>query len=326
MEMTGPAEDSGHRLQDGAACVATVTRNGESDLVHSGFACLVDAAGKCLWSLGDPHSKAFFRSSAKPMQALAMVECGAADAVGLDAADLALICGSHNGAPVHAERARIVLAKSGLGPEALRCGDGLADQCSGKHAGMLTACRHLKLPTDAYLDAEHPWQRRMRDVICEYCGVDAGDCPTAVDGCSAPTLSLPVYNMALGFARLGRAAGTRGPVERLFRAMAENPHGHTGEPDMRPFPAEGHSGPFPAAIITKGGANGLHCAAIPGLGLGFALKVIDGSAAPRWPVLTRALRVAGLISEATAAAMRSALWPRIDTRRGEPAGEIRVEF
>ena len=335
MEMTGPAEESAHRLQDGAVPIATVLRNGEPDLVHFGFACLVDAAGKCRWSLGDPHAKAFFRSSAKPLQALAMVQSGAADAAGLDNADLAIVCGSHAGGPAQAEQVRTLLAKSGLGPEALGCGDGLADQCSGKHAGMLTACRHLKLPIESYLDESHPWQIRMRDLICEYCAVDASDTVSAVDGCSAPTLTLPVYNMALGFARLARAAEQTGPEQKLFAAMAENP-GCTGEPDMRPYPREGNAATiagtgfaaprFAAAFITKGGANGLHCAAVPGLGLGFAMKVLDGSTGPRWPVLTQALRAAGLISDSTAAKMRQTLWPRIETRRGVKAGEFRVDF
>jgi L-asparaginase II len=304
----------------------TVLRNGEPDLAHLGIACLTDAAGNCRWSLGDPHSKAFFRSSAKPLQALAMVESGAADAAGLDTADLAIVCGSHRGGPAQAEQVRSLLAKSGLGPEALACGNGLADECSGKHAGMLTACTHLKLPVATYLDAGHPWQRRMLATICEWCAADPREIAMAVDGCSAPTFSLPVYNMALGFARLARAGEKPGAAARLLQAMAENPAGHTGEPDMRPFSREGGCGPFPAAFITKGGANGLHCAAVPGLGLGFALKVVDGSAVPRWPVLTRALELAGLISAGTAAAMRSALWPKIETRRGEPAGEIRPEF
>jgi len=325
MEMTGPNEEGGHRWDEGAAPLLTQLRGGEPDLSHRGFACLVDASGKCLWSLGDPHVRAFFRSSAKPLQALAMVESGAADAAGLDDADLAIVCGSHAGGPDQVERVRTLLAKSGLGPEALGCGDGLADQCSGKHAGMLTACRHLKLPLDTYLHRDHPWQRRMLAVTCEWCAADAEAVPLAVDGCSAPTFSLPIYNMALGFARLARAAADPGPVARLLRAMVGHP-AHTGEPDMRGFALRGGAAPLPAAFVTKLGANGVHCAAVPGPGLGFAMKVADGASAPRWPVLTRAFELAGLIDAKTAAAMRERLWPRIETRRGEPAGALRLEF
>lgn len=339
MEMTCGTDRGEGTLKSASVPLLTVTRNGESDLEHLGFACLVDSDGKCRWSLGDPHAKAFFRSSAKPLQALAMVESGAADAAGLDDADLAIICGSHPGGPEQAELVRSLLAKSGLGPEALGCGDGLADQCSGKHAGMLTACAHQRLPLDTYLAPDHPWQQRLFATLCRYCAVNAEDTRQAVDGCSAPTFSLPLYNMALGFARLAREAASPGPAARLLRAMAIHPGGHTGEPDLRAFhlakPAaaagadawrSGAAGALGAELITKGGANGLHCAALPELGLGFALKVIDGSAFPRWPVLTRALERTGLIDAATAKAMQNALWPRVETRRGTEAGSLRLEF
>ncbi|MDB5102685.1 MAG: asparaginase [Fibrobacteres bacterium] len=337
MEMTCGSESEGGTLKDAAVPLVTVTRNGEADMAHSGFACLVDADGNRLWSLGDPHAVAFFRSSAKPLQALAMLTSGAADAMGLDDRDLAIVCGSHLGGAEQADQVRSLLAKSGLAPEALGCGDGLADMCSGKHAGMLTACKHLRLPLDSYLDPAHPWQQRLLTTLCEYCAADPGKIAMAVDGCSAPTFSLPVYNMALGFARLAReSAARKGPAARILLAMAENPGGHTGEPDLRAFrqspqspesaSAKTAGGAPMAAFVTKGGANGLHCAAIPGLGLGFAMKVIDGSPLPRWPVFTRALEKAGIISAATAAAMKSALWPKISTRRGVPAGDIRLDF
>ena len=345
MDGEGAPESALNVLKEAAVPLVTVTRNGEDDMQHQGFACLVNADGKCLWSMGDPHAKAFFRSSAKPLQAMTLVSSGAADAAGLDDADLAIICGSHLGGKEQKDQVEAVLRKSGLGPQALACGDGLGDMCSGKHAGMLTACVHLRLPLDSYLDPEHPWQRRMLATLCEYCAINAAETRPAVDGCSAPTFSLPVYNMALGFARMAREAHSGpGPAARLLRAMAENPGGHTGEPDLRAFvladPPE--ADPAPAAktaraaslvikggangLVTKGGANGLACAAIPSLGLGFALKVIDGAALPRWPVLTRALEQANLITASTAAAMRLALWPKVETRRGLTAGSIRLDF
>ncbi|MEO6096104.1 MAG: asparaginase [Fibrobacteria bacterium] len=341
MEMTCGPDRGEASLKSASVPLLTVTRSGESDLEHAGFACLVDADGKCRWSLGDPHAMAFFRSSAKPLQALAMVECGAADAAGLDDADLAIICGSHPGGTKQAELVRSLLAKSGLGPESLGCGEGLADQCSGKHAGMLTACAHLRLPLHDYLAPDHPWQQRMFSTLCRYCAVNAQDTRQALDGCSAPTFSLPLYNMALGFARLARDAVSPGPAARLLRAMAVHPGVHTGEPDLRPFrlaktsvetgtgsaaPRSSLAGTLGAELITKGGANGLLCAALPGLGLGFALKVVDGSPLPLWPVFTRALEQAGLIDAGTVKAMRAALWPRIETRRGVEAGGLLLQF
>lgn len=327
MEMTAGSGKGGDSLKDAAVPMVTVTRNGESDMEHLGFACLVDADGNRLWSMGDPHAGAFIRSSAKPLQALAVLTSGAADAAGLDDRDLAVICGSHPGGADEAAQVKTLLAKSGLMPEDLGCGDGLADMCSGKHAGMLTACKHLNLPLRSYLEPDHPWQNRLLTLICDYCAADSGKIAKAVDGCSAPTFSLPIFNMALGFARLAKEAAKTGPAARILKAMAENPGGLTGEPDLRAFNLEGASRTgIGAAFVTKGGASGLHCAALPGLGLGFALKIIDGSQLPRWPVFTRALAKAGVISSATAVAMKAALWPRIATRGGVIAGDIRLDF
>lgn len=329
-----PGMDPGLLWAGGGVHLATITRGDETDSVHFGMACLVDAEGEVLWSLGDPLSRAFFRSSAKPIQALAMVESGAADAFGFDDADLAIACGSHKGGPDQVRQVRSMLAKCGLDESHLGCGDGLADQCSGKHAGMLAACRHKGLPLEGYLDPGHPWQQTVLETLCASCALEASSVSLADDGCSAPTFGMPLYNMALGFARMGREAARAGagqdPPARLFRAMVSQ-FIHTGEPDMRGFPLSPAPG-APAAVesspvpVTKGGANGLHCAALPSLGLGFAVKIADGSPTVRWPVFTGALERAGLIRPVHAALMRTILWPHISTRKGRPAGEIRLAF
>lgn len=315
--------DPGLVWASGGVHLATVSRGGEIDSVHFGMACLVDAEGKLLWSLGDAGRRAFFRSSAKPLQALALLNTGAHDAYRLDDADLAIICGSHQGGPDQVRQVRGILSKCGLEESHLACGDGLADQCSGKHAGMLAACRHRGLPLENYLDEDHPWQRAVLDTVAHRCGLTPPDITLAMDGCSAPTYGMPLYHMALGFARMGReahrsAASQAGPA-RLFKAMLSQ-FIHTGEPDMRAFESAG------GVPVTKGGANGLHCAAFPSLGLGFALKIADGSAAVRWPVFTGALERVGLIRPETSALMRTILWPRIASRRNQPAGEIHLAF
>lgn len=324
------AMDPGLDWASGGVHLATVTRGGETDSVHFGMACLVDAEGRVVWSLGDPNRRAFFRSSAKPLQALAVVHAGAAEALGLDEADLAVLCGSHGGGPDPVRQVRGILAKCGLDESHLGCGDGPADQCSGKHAGMLAACRHLGLPLDSYLDPAHPWQKTLLDTISHRCGLPPADISLGVDGCSAPTYCMPLYNMALGFARLGKdgarpGSASQGPA-RILGSMLSHPI-HTGEPDMREFPTLPPPGRVAGEVpVTKGGANGLHCAAFPSLGLGFALKVSDGTAAVRWPVFTGMLERTGLISPDTAARMRAGLWPRINTRKGRPAGEIVLGF
>jgi L-asparaginase len=303
----------------GAVRLVSLLRGEEPDLVHFGMACLVDARGDILWSIGDMESRAFLRSSAKPLQAFPVLTSGAADAFAFTNRDLAIICGSHAGGASQASQVSGILAKSGLTISDLGCGDGVTDMCSGKHAGMLAACRHLGLPIKDYLDVDHPWQRSILASLCTHCGLETNEVRLAEDGCSAPTFSLPLFNMALGFARLAKSAAQPGQSQRLLQSMYTNPGDNTGEPDLRSFTDAGD-------LITKSGVHGVTCAALPGLGLGFALKVIDGSATPRWPVFTEALIRAGLISPTTGDRMRKALWPEINSRQGKRVGQIQVEF
>ncbi len=303
----------------GAVRLITVTRGLELDVMHTGSACLVDARGDILWSLGDVEMRAFLRSSGKPLQALSVLTTGAATAFGLTEQEVAIICGSHAGGPEQIAQVDGILAKCGLSKDALACGDGLADMCSGKHAGMLAGCRHLGLPVDQYLNPEHPWQQRIRNSICDHCGLEAEHLHSALDGCSAPTYSLPLYNMALGFARLAKSATNSSASQRILHSMHAYPGGHTGEPDLRQYSESGD-------LVTKGGVHGVFCAALPALGLGFALKVTDGASLPWWPVFTEALFRAGFISANTLKVMRQALVPQITTRRGEIAGSIVLDF
>ena len=94
------------------------------------------------------------RSSSKMIQALPLIESGAAEAYGLGSEHLALACASHQGAEIHTSRVARWLADLGLDDDALRCGpqaprdipvrdaliktDGSPCQwhnnCSGKHA------------------------------------------------------------------------------------------------------------------------------------------------------------------------------------------------
>ncbi len=339
----------------GAAPLVTVLRGSQVDTVHLGVACIVDAAGKIRFSLGDASYRAFFRSSSKPLQALPLLIDGVADAYGFDHRDLAVICGSHGGSSAAIQQVSQVMKKSGVPVDALGCGDGLADQCSGKHAGMLAACRFHGYSLKDYLRPDHPWQRRIHSVLSDYCGLPKEKINLAEDGCSAVTFELPLYNMALAFARLARESRRSGgeangelsnPVARMLLSMSEGWGDLTGEPDLRwikvrresdkteyrdPFTAE-HSG-SPAtrvggnypSLVTKGGAGGLLCAALPELGLGVALKIIDGSPIPRWPAFSELLLRTNLIEPVTAQAMH-ALWPKVLTRKGKEVGSFRMEF
>jgi len=200
-----------------------VTRGPLVELIYRGDIAVVDAAGRLLYAAGDPLARrTWWRSAAKPFQAMPLVYTGAADRYGLEPADLALVCASHNGESEHTRRAEAILARIGLGPEALRCGahepfdretardlvrsgagaTPLHNNCSGKHAGMLALARHLGCDPAGYLDPGHPVQQVILENVAVVTGLPGSRIALAVDGCGVPTFGLSLYHMALAFARL----------------------------------------------------------------------------------------------------------------------------
>ncbi len=254
------------------AISVTVRRGAVVEAVHRVHAVAVSDGG-VLAAAGDPGLVCYLRSCAKPIQALPLVR--AYDH--LDDAEVAIACASHRAEPAQLEAVRLLLARAGAIEDDLECGEQegrargrIHHNCSGKHAGMLAACRANGWPREGYRLPEHPLQlENLRDVAAA-AGVGADEIPTAVDGCGVVTFAVS----------LERAAGllTRAH-ERAAQAMRACPElvGGDGSPDtelMRALPG----------WIAKGGAEGLFCAAGPDA-LGVALKVADGSARALKPAL-----------------------------------------
>ena len=229
--------------------------------------------GAVVESAGDPSLVVFFRSSAKPLQALPVVRARP----DLDDAEIAIACASHLARPEQLAPVRSLLAKAPAAEEELECGaepTPLEHNCSGKHAGMLALCRAQGWPSEGYRLPEHPCQRAMLAEVAADADVDAASMPTGVDGCGVVTFALSLERMAVAFSRLERLDGG----DRVARAMRAYPDLIRGPSAadtvlMRTLPG----------WIAKGGAEGLLCAASPD-GLGVALKVEDGA--------TRAVRSA----------------------------------
>ena len=274
-----------------------VVRGKETESTHRVHAVIARDDGSIVAGHGDPQRRTFPRSAVKAIQALALLESGAADRFGFDPAELALACSSHSGTPLHVETARSMLAKAGLEVSALECGAHwpledtsaralarvgddpcpLHNNCSGKHAGFLAVARHLGLDPAGYVAPDHPVQKRVTATLAEVCSVGLSSANRGTDGCSIPTYALPLSSLATGFARIG-TGGTLSPVrrqacERLRRAVAANPLllAGPGRFDSRVTAACG------PRVFLKSGAEGVLCAAIPEAGLGIALKTEDGS-------------------------------------------------
>ena len=330
-----------------------VTRGPIVESVHHGVIAVADVDGKLVAWAGNPGLVTYYRSSSKPIQAIPLVEGGAADHFGLTDAEISVICGSHGGEDIHVETVLGILEKIGVGPDALACGvqvpydkaaagaleergvspTVLHNNCSGKHAGMLALAKFNGWPIGGYSSIHHPVQQIMLKAVAEFAGLSPDEVPVGVDGCGVCTFGMPVYSMAMSFARLADPAywpdPRRSAVRRIVDAMLAHPEMIDANQDgfdtdvMR---AAGRS------VIAKGGAEGLQCAALlasDGSGaLGFAAKLLDGDRINRArnPMTIEALRQAGILSEDTLNQLESYWMEEVRNRPGDVVGMVRPAF
>jgi len=266
------------------------TRGPLTESVHSVAVAVVHADGRLIASSGDSGYVTWWRSAAKPFQAMPLVEDGVTERFGLDDAELALACASHSSEGLHLETVDRFMAKVGVRESDLACGIhppispdvattvlcGTAtmtpkwSNCSGKHTGMLALAKHHGWPLEGYNAAGHPVQDRILEVLTRWTDLGRDAIAIAPDGCTAACFALPLRNMALAYARLG--ASDDGAPRRITRAMMTHPFLVAGTGRLCTDLMAG----WPGNIIAKVGADGIYCAALRWLGLGIALKVLDG--------------------------------------------------
>lgn len=226
-----------------SARLTHVYRGGLLESFHSGSIAVVDSRGTLLAYAGDPSRVACLRSSAKPFQAIPLLEYGGAGEFELTGEEIALTCASHGGELIHVATAGAMLRKGEFDEEDLLCGTHmpfdekaaaelrasgelptpLHNNCSGKHAGMLLATRVMDVPSAGYTDPEHPMQQLVRSTIADFAGVDADAIPVAVDGCGVPAFFLSLHRAAFAYARLmatSEGAETPGAVERYAESAS----------------------------------------------------------------------------------------------------------
>ena len=332
------------------AILAETTRGGLVESVHHGAIAVVDTAGRLVAAVGDPDRVVFFRSSAKPFQAIPIIESGAADVFGFTPAELALCCASHNAEPRHQAAVAAMLAKIGLGPEALRCGvvlpsdraeaarvvSGLVPpsplqcDCSGKHAGMLAVCAHQGLPLDSYPDPAHPLQRRILGIMAEVLDRPETEIGPGTDGCGLPTFAAPLQSFAAAFALLaapergatGAGGGHAVALNRLREAMIAHPANVAGDGELvTDLMALGGG-----RIAAKSGAEGLICLAVPARGLGIAIRILDGAFRAHAVVVAALLAQLDLLDAPTLAALRARHPAALRNHTGTHVGDLRAAF
>ncbi|AXC49201.1 asparaginase [Paracoccus suum] len=258
--------------------------------VHRGHAVIADRNG-IVEAWGDPAAIIFPRSSCKMIQALPLIESGAADAANLGTEQLALTCASHNGAAMHVGRVGTWLEGLGLGEADLRCGSHmprdpdearrltcseeapcqLHNNCSGKHAGFLTLNRHLGAGSE-YVEMDHPIQQAIRQATAEVCASEIAG--WGIDGCSAPNFAVPLQGLAHAMASFATPdSDARGAaMTRLTQAMVTHPELVAGEGRACTNLMRAMGG----RVAVKTGAEAVFIAILPEMGLGIALKIEDG--------------------------------------------------
>jgi L-asparaginase II len=319
-----------------------VTRAGRVESLHRGALVVVERETVTL-ARGDVERVVFYRSASKPIQAIELVRCGAADAFGLTPEEVAIAAGSHSAEPRHLAAVRSLLEKAGVPEDALRCGghrsidvdvafaqrrDGVPvtavlSNCSGKHAGLLAAAKHRGDATEGYLSPDHPVQRAILDHTALLAGVPRGEIVVGVDGCGAPAFALPLVAMARSIARFaapeGVPADTASAAVRVRDAMLAHPEMVAGEGRFDTDLMRAGEG----RVLAKAGAEGVHVVAVPARALALAVKVDDGSDRGYRPVVIDALlRLGALSADAAAALRKKHAPPEVRSLAGAPAGTL----
>jgi L-asparaginase II len=311
---------------------------------HRGSLVAVDSSGATVAALGDPETMIFPRSAIKPIQsALVMAETGAAQAFDVGEPELALACSSHSAESVHVEAVRAWLTRLGYQPANLECGaqdpsdiDSLHDlyraqgragpehnNCSGKHTGFLTICRHLGVEPAGYLEPDHPAQAAVCRAMADMCDVDLARADLAIDGCGVPSIAMPLEKLAFGMARLADpddlAPARADACRAIVRAMAAHPVMVAGTKRFGTALLKAGRGRF----VSKTGAEGVYCAAWPEKKLGIAVKIEDGAGRAAEIVIAHVLRKLGALDDQGWAALGGRHSPAIRNWTGTEVGDMR---
>jgi L-asparaginase II len=318
-------------------------RGGTLECTHFGAVAVVDTRGRVLAHAGDAHWLSFTRSTLKALQALPFMEADGPRHLQFDQRDVAMLCASHSGEPMHVEQVQHMLDRVGVGYQRLQCGchvpyyvelgvgpapehvDQRHHNCSGKHAGFLAYCVQHGLSLEDYLDPAHPLQQAIRRDVARAAGLPPQDLRFGIDGCSAPNYAMPLSALARAYARL--ASGDQdsefgASFAQLAAAMTAHPDlvsgtGRNDEAFMRAGRGD---------WVTKVGADGVQAIASRSRGQAIAIKIGDGNKTALFAASVAALDQLGWLDER----QREELLPWraevIANWRGIQVGERRAVF
>jgi L-asparaginase II len=325
--------------------LAKVYKGKTVESIHCGSVAVVDSSGKLIYSVGDPNFITFLRSSAKPFQAIPVVESGVAEAFGFTQQEIAIISGSHNGEKKHVKAVQSILRKIGLNKSFLGCGthvphyyttlgitppqkkfSPLQHNCSAKHAGMLAMCVYKNWNLKNYLKPNHPLQKLILKKISELCECPQVKIKIGIENCGAPTFALPLKNMAIGFSKLvtfrSKDEITSQSLQVVADSMWKYPEMVSGKGRLDYALATTSRG----KIICKAGAEALHCGAILDKGWGLAVKIMDGSQRAIAPASVEVYRQLGILKQSHLKKLGQFVSPPIYNHNKVKVGFIKPDF
>jgi L-asparaginase II len=323
-------------MPNAAVPLLRIERGDVEEGLQRGHLAAVDAGGTIVAAKGEPSRVTYFRSCAKPFQAIAALRTGIVGRFGLTAEHVAVICASHSGEPRHVATVRDLLARAEVDESALQCGAhwpydesaasvvrremaepmSVFNNCSGKHSGMLAAARVLQAPLASYLEPSHPVQERIRQVVEEFTGCPTTHVAYGIDGCSAPNAAVPLSAMARGFAQLVTSPDTA--ARTAVEAMTTHPFlvGGTQRFDTALMEITG------GRLLAKGGAAGAHCTADRRSGIGLALKLEDVDGTWMSAAVMAALTGLGWLAPAEQQALDRFAHPVLRNHKGLEVGRV----
>ena len=327
--------------------VLQYTRAGHIENIHRGDVAAVNCAGKIISEIGNAHLPMFWRSAAKPFQALPFVKNGGLEKYNVTQEELAVLVSSHSGEENHVALVRGILAKLGLDESVLDCGvvrpmsgkafkDLIAkgekvlpvhNPCSGKHSQIIALAMMLGVPIEGYTKPEHEAQKIIFKHVAMAAKVPENELEIGIDGCGVPVFYLPLYNMALAYARLSTPRlGDWGEYElaatKIRNAMSDYPQviSGTGRIDLAVSEVTG------GRIIAKIGADAVYCLCVKDENLGIAFKIEDGSYTAVTPMVIAVLKKLDLLTKTEAEELDKKFPPVLKNHRGEIIGTIEAVF
>ena len=316
-----------------------VTRGEGTESEHRVHAAVVGEGDELLGAARDADAFTYWRSCAKPFQVLPFLGSGGFDALGWGEEQLAVSCASHGGEPEHVAIVEGMLHDLGLEEGDLACGPHdpssqrgakivresgerptrLHNNCSGKHSAMLAMAHHKGWATRGYEGPEHNVQRAILHEISLWTGVPCNKITQAVDGCGVVVFGMTLERMARAYSRFAVAAarGEEYP-RRVVNAMSNHPFlvGGTDRFDSALIAETG------GRVVSKVGAEGVHCAMLTERGIGVAVKVEDGAQRAQVPALLRILQELDAVPSPLTPRLEEWMRRPVKNTRGESVGEV----